>query len=118
MEHRHTLSRVLIKWAGPDGRRKYESLSATKWILNRVLGECLIQHFYDWLHFAVERETADPVEHQFGYEILPYKYDHKTDFIVKVPLHGQKFEPIEFHYWDDRRCDKKALLNLVWPYGK
>jgi hypothetical protein len=118
--HSNNLSWVLTKWAGQNGHRKYESLTVTKWILNRVLGHCLIQYFYDWLHFASVRELLNPEEYRYQheYEILPYKYDQEADFIIKLPINSQMFGAFEFHYWDDQKYKKKSDLNLSCPYGK
>jgi hypothetical protein len=122
MKHRGTLFGVLNKWAGPDSRRKYESLAATKWVLNRVLGECLIQHYNDWLHCALNREKdKDELVEQrnkFEYDYLPYKYDNKTDFIIRVPNRNNWQEAIEFHYWDNPNTDKNVSKHLTCPYGK
>lgn len=94
--------------------RKFESLSATKWMLNRILGECLLQHFYDWLHFAstLKNEIKE-------YEELPFSFYNEVYFIIRLPRNGEMDKPFELFFWDDfKHIRNLDSHNMKCPHCK
>lgn len=111
IEHRHLLSQGLYRWSGEGELRKYESMAATKWITNRVLGLLLFEHFYDWLSYALE---IDPTIREV--ETLPSKYLRDPHFLIKVPRPDERSSNFEFHWWT-KTVRKKELIGTC-PYVK
>jgi hypothetical protein len=69
-----------------------ENRAAIKWIVNRIMGHLLWNHFMNWL--SISQEAAI---NRLEYRRFPFGIKEISFYILIIPKN--KNEPLEFHWW-------------------
>ncbi|MBP1931949.1 hypothetical protein [Ammoniphilus resinae] len=84
-----------------------ESRTALSWILNRVLGHLIWNHFNNWLSIS-----QDAAENRIEYKVVPFGLKDLPLYILIIPENKNK--PLEFHWWNESLKNK---VKLICPYS-
>ncbi len=95
---------ILTKWEYGKPYWRYKHLTATIWIINRVLSHFALNHFYSWLEIGKNTESLG-----LEFENVPFRYENVPFFLIKLPRDNEK--ELEFHWWlKDHRQHKPDLV--------
>jgi hypothetical protein len=83
---------IVTKWEYGRPYKKYKHLTATIWIINRVLAHFALNHFYSWFEIARNTEKLN-----IEYNSVPFFYENVPFFLIKLPRDNEK--ELEFHWW-------------------
>lgn len=83
---------IVAKWEYSRPYMKYKHLTATNWIINRVLAHFTLSHFYSWLEIAKNTESLTMV-----HDDIPFRYGNVPFFLIKLPCDNEK--ELAFHWW-------------------
>lgn len=83
---------IVTKWEYQRPHWKYKHLTATIWIINRVVAHFALNHFYSWLEIAKNTESLT-----MEYNDVPFRYENVPFFLIKLPCENEK--ELEFHWW-------------------
>jgi hypothetical protein len=84
------LRQIIDRWNGGSRLRKYKHLTATKWIINRVIAHLSINQFRNWIRVAAyetRMKNTSEIHNQLCMDTSyqPFRYDHLPFFLIKVP---------------------------------
>ncbi|MBB3112119.1 hypothetical protein FHS18_004197 [Paenibacillus phyllosphaerae] len=83
----------------------FNSLTTTGWIVNKVIAQLLLNHFYNWLQYATKNvEKREVLVMRNKYHDLPF-------FFIKIPEGEQGV--LEFHIWNKPKPHTSAILSKL-----
>lgn len=82
---------IFIKWENDRPYWRYKHLTATKWIINKVLAHLALNHFYSWMEIAANSEFLESEYHS-----VPFKYENVPFFLIHLPNNEGE---MGFHWW-------------------
>lgn len=108
------IRKFINKWNGGTKNRKFSSVSSTKWVLNKLVEQLLLNHFNNWIRYAESKginQKWEEVYYPFNYE-----YENLPFFLFKIPL--DEGSGLQFHIWFNEKniVDFKGI-DIFCPYN-
>jgi len=113
------LRHIIDRWNGGSRLRKYKHLTATKWIINRIVAHLSLNQFRNWIRVAsyeTRMRNTSEIHSQLCMDTSyqPFRYDHIPFFLIKIQNDEEGEKVIEFHYWMNSKQNVQ-IENLICP---